>query len=495
MKAIFYSFTTIKLTAFVGLHAMIITVATPCITRAQGIWENGQDATSVLGQTDFVSGSANQGNPDPDATTLSQPHDVAVDPTTGKVFVSDRSNNRVLRYSSVAALQNGAAAEGVLGQPDFTSSDRNLSRSGFYIPRGLWVNASGTLWVADGNHNRVLRFDNASSKANGADADGVLGQPDFESSALAVAQNRIIQPNGVVEDSFGRLWVASENRVLRFDVAASKANGANADRVLGQSGFTSIFPGTTATTMDGPTDVAMGSDGTLWVVDGFNHRVLKFVNAAAKPNGAAADGVLGQASFTTKDTGMGAADLNGPQGIAVDSLGRLWVSDFFNRRILRFDAAVDKENGADADGVLGQPDLMTTGSLPTGPSTMEPPFGLFTDGSTRLWVTDLYNNRVLRFEATVHTSPTIRIKGRKTIRVTRSRHTIRGTATDTNGNLVGTRVKDKRPSGSKRYRSAKGHGNWKYKARLRPGRNVIKAYAHDTTGLRSPIAKVRVIKR
>ncbi len=37
--------------------------------------------------------------------------------------------------------------------------------------------------------------------------------------------------------------------------------------------------------------------------------------------------------------------------------GRLWVADFFNYRLLRFDNAAGKINGGNADGVLGQPDF------------------------------------------------------------------------------------------------------------------------------------------
>ena len=45
---------------------------------------------------------------------------MTVDPTTGKVFVADQTNNRVLRFASALVLANGAPAEAVLGQANFT---------------------------------------------------------------------------------------------------------------------------------------------------------------------------------------------------------------------------------------------------------------------------------------------------------------------------------------------------------------------------------------
>ena len=132
-----------------------------------------EGATLVLGQPGFTTTTAGA-----DSTGMTFPNAVAVDPTTGKVFVVD-GMNRVMRFAAGAALTNGAAAEAVLGQPDFTSTTFTTTQSGFSDATSLHVDGSGRLWVVDGPNSRVLRFDNASTKASGANADGVLGQPDF----------------------------------------------------------------------------------------------------------------------------------------------------------------------------------------------------------------------------------------------------------------------------------------------------------------------------
>jgi len=81
----------------------------------------------------------------------------------------------------------------------------------------------------------------------------------------------------------------------------------------------------------------------------------------------------------------------------VDSAGRLWVADFFNNRVLRFDGAADKANGANADGVLGQPNFTSNGAATTA-SGMNSPGGLAIDTAGHLWVADNLNSRVLRFD-------------------------------------------------------------------------------------------------
>lgn len=57
------------------------------------------------------------------------------------------------------AKANGADADNVLGQPNFTTSDAIRSASGLYQPVGVFAdNAGGALWVADRGYNRVLRY-------------------------------------------------------------------------------------------------------------------------------------------------------------------------------------------------------------------------------------------------------------------------------------------------------------------------------------------------
>ena len=356
-----------------------------------------QAATLVLGQPDFANNAPNSTQ-----TGMNGPTGIAVDRTTGKIFVADCNNNRILRFASVDVLTSGAGAEAVLGQPDFTSNNFNTARNGMYCPDHISIDSNGRLWVADYYNSRVLRFDNAASKANGADADGVLGQPDFTTSTPATTRNGMSNPEGVFADADGRVWVADliNNRVLRFDNAAAKADGANADGVLGQPDFTNSASSATQNGMYGPSGVFVDSSGRLWVAEFYNHRVLRFDNAASKANGANADGVLGQPDFTSNTAATTQSGMNTPVGVAVDAAGHLYISDGHNNRILVFENAAALANGAHASNVLGQPDF-TTYSPNTGgisAATLSYPYQLFYDPVAKvLWVTEYINHRVLMY--------------------------------------------------------------------------------------------------
>ena len=368
-------------------------------TEAGESWDdtNGKDASSVLGQPDFDSSDLQAAAAD----TFFTPSGIAIDPVTGKLFVVDFDYNRVLRFASVAALTNGAAAEAVLGQADFGDSAQSTSRTGLLAPGGATVDREGRLWVADQGNNRVLRFDGASRKANGAPADGVLGQDDFETNGSGLADNRMNLPSSVAVDDQGCLWVADlfNNRVLRFDQAALKFNGAPADAVLGQPDFVTQTAATSQSGMSRPRGVAVDREGRLWVCDRDNKRVLRFDDAASKADGALANGVLGQVDFITSSNVTSRSILGGqPLDLDVDATGTLWVVDVGDHRVLRFDSAATKADGDAANGVLGQPDFVSDAPV-VSRGGLSFPFAVAVDGTGRLWVGDTAGHRVLRYDA------------------------------------------------------------------------------------------------
>ncbi len=453
------------------LFLSLVIFLSSAISAIAGL-KSHQSADIVLGQPDFETSAGNLSQ-----TGFQSVGDVAVDPTTGKVFVSDTSNSRVLRFASSASLSSGDPAEAVLGQMDFITDDAtSLADNRFSNPAGIYVDPAGRLWVADRINHRVLRFDNASSKTNGAAADGVLGQIDFDSSNTSSAANGMLSPIAVTGDASGTLWVADRdnNRVLRFDNAAGKADGAIANGVLGQSMTTGGTGGLAVNKMSSPSALAVDADGTLWVADAINNRVLRFDNAAGRADGANADGVLGQADFDSGDPGLDDSGFNYMEGIDVDSTGFLYVSDIGNHRILGFSNASTKADGAAAELVLGQPDFETNAVNVTA-SGLTSPRGIGLDAQGRLYVADGSAARVLRFSPSG--KPILRTKTRITTR--RSTVTLRGTAASELG-IARVQVK----AGRGGFKNARGTTRWKFRVRRltsRVTRANVRATAVDNT--------------
>jgi len=374
------------------------------------VFDPSPAAMTVIGQGDFITGTWVSAS----AHSFNSPTSVAVAPS-GRVFVSDSSNNRVLGFRSLPPAP-GASADMVLGQADFTSSVSATTRSAYSGPFGISV-GGGKMAVVDRAANRVLIY-NSIPDDSSALPDVVVGQPGFTSGGTSCAAAGLSSPSSAMLTEDGRLLVADfgNARVLVWN-AVPTTNGKAADVVIGQSSFTQCAANDdnqdgaadatpSARTLTSPTGV--WSDGRrLAVVDSNNNRVLLWNNLPSS-NFAPADVVIGQASFTgsagnddDQDGAMDAAPtartLNRPDGsggIAVNG-DQLAIADAFNNRVLVWNH-FPATHFAPADFVLGQADFTTGAFGAVTAQTMTIPFGL-TFSQDKLLVVDIGAQRVLGF--------------------------------------------------------------------------------------------------
>lgn len=441
-------------------------------------------ADLVLGAIDFDT----TGGATADAENIDYPAGVAVDPVSGKLFVSSYSQHRILRYANVDALASGAAAEAVIGQSSFTGSGSGTTRSTLNTPLGICLDSQGRLWVAEVNNHRVLMFEDAANLANGADASLVIGQSDFVSNGPGGGMGQFQHPSAVFIDAADNLWVCDylNHRVLKFPDASTLTNGASATVEIG--GY-----GTSASGLYHPIGVLVDPGDRLWIVEQTNNRVVRFENAGQLTTGASASGVLGQTGFTSGSQNGGATGMRVPSGLAMDAEGTLWVADHWNNRILGFRDAATKENGAAAEQVIGQPDF-NSASAGTSAGGFNRPLGLAFDDSGRLWVADADNDRVLRFSPEPSppdlTGPALTVATKIPRTTTKSRLRLSGSAQDPAGvATVRYRI------GKGAFRNATGTTSWTFVAPLGKGKNTIQITAGDTLGNTSAAKTLRVTRK
>jgi len=101
--------------------------------------------------TTLAGSAGNPGSADGTGSTAQfyQPGGVAVD-GSGNVYVADAGNNTIRMVTPGGAVQTIGGTPGVLGGADGTGA-----AAGFSYPYGIAVSASGTLFVADKNNNRI----------------------------------------------------------------------------------------------------------------------------------------------------------------------------------------------------------------------------------------------------------------------------------------------------------------------------------------------------
>lgn len=368
---------------------------------------SAQSAKAVIGQVDFETSAAHQGET-PDANTLDGPSGNPVF-AGGRLYIADQDSNRVLGFTGVPSANN-AQASLVLGQSNFTSTAPGSTQATLDGPVSL--SSDGTrLAVADKNNSRVLLHTSLPA-STGATPALVIGQPAFGDALAGCTRQALNSPEGVFI-GHGKLLVAdtANSRVLVWNSLPS-THGAPADLVLGQAGFThcvendandDLTPEDTpsASTLWNPTGV--WTDGTrLVVVDSYNNRVLLW-NQFPTRNGQPADAVLGQPSFTSRAAATTASAMNTPVAVASTGL-QLFVADHQNNRVLVWNQ-LPTTNGAAADLVLGQPDFTSAhmadpdspGGNPSARSTYRPSGMLL--NWPQVLVSDYGNNRVLVFES------------------------------------------------------------------------------------------------
>lgn len=296
---------------------------------------DGSAADIVLGQVNMTSSETNVVG-SPSSTSLSFPSSVYSDGS--KIYVADQGNYRVLIWNTTSPTTN-QAADIVLGQPNFTTANNStVASTTLGTVNGVFSNGS-QIFVADNGNNRVLVW-NTTSPANGAPADIVLGQANFTAGeanrgGASPAANTVSSPNGVYADS-SRIYVADSNnrRVLIWN-SLTPTSGSAADAVIGQTDFVTATDGTTNAKFGQVADVF--SDGyNIFAADDTNNRIMIW-NTTSPANGAVATAVVGHRSFNVSTAyDVSSTTLSTPTGVSYRN-GKVYVADSGFNRTLRFD--------------------------------------------------------------------------------------------------------------------------------------------------------------
>jgi hypothetical protein len=358
-----------------------------------------QPASVILGQSTASGGNANNGGgltPNPVGFRLPTG---TVANGNGRLYVVDNNNSRIMGWNSIPT-GFGAPADFAIGVPDLTTPGGGTSATLLTAPNSCWV-AGNALFVADTFNERVLIY--SPVPTGNVAANIALGKPDLLTGGGTAGQSGLGLPTDVCVAA-NRIVVADwdNNRVMIWNGIPS-ASGANADLVVGQPDFTTVTPGTSATKMFNPNGV--WTDGTrLVVADANNNRVLIW-NTFPTVNGQVADLVVGQPDFTTGTGGSTAQKYQLAAAVTSDGF-QLFVADLNNNRVLIYSPFPTASNPMPSK-VLGQSNFTNTASndddqdgafvpgIPTA-RTLAGPNGLAVIGNN-LVVVEGDNHRVLFF--------------------------------------------------------------------------------------------------
>ena len=193
---------------------------------------------------------------------------------------------------------------------------------------------------------------------------------------------RFNTPNCVAADIAGNLYVTEwVNNTVR-----KVTPGGVVTTLAGTPGLSGSADGTGgAARFTGPNGVAVDSTGNVWVADFFNQTIRKITPGGVVTTLA---GLVG--STGTNDGAGTAARFNNPNGAAVDSAGNFYVSDELSHTIRKVTPAGVVTTVAGSAGNLGSVDG-------AGSSVrFSHPGGLAVDPAGNLFVADWYNSILRR---------------------------------------------------------------------------------------------------
>lgn len=348
---------------------------------------------------------------------FNQPMEMAFGPD-GYAYIVDWNNHRIRRVKIDETLESVIGTDLPGDWPcqnpsdpsdcevplDGTIDGTNLSLN---HPMDIVFAGDGTATIAAWHNHKVLRYDFTAGIVS-ITAGGQ--QPGFSGDGGPAAAAKLNFPASLAIDAFGNIFVSDQrnNRVRRIandsDRTIVTVAGSSSPPV--SSGYDGDGGPATAAKLaltaydelggaDNPPPgggLAIGSDGSLYVADTFNHCIRKI---AAGSDGVIGDGDPAEEVITTVAgtcTVNGSSDglFNKPHDLEFGPDGRLYVADAGNHRVQAIDlsaSAVETVAGTGEGGFTGD------GGLPTSAKLQEP-YGIAFDGEGRLYIVDTLNNRI-----------------------------------------------------------------------------------------------------
>ena len=273
------------------------------------------------------------------------------------------------------------AGNGTRGYADGTGGPTGTAE--FFYPRSMAIDAAGNVYVADYGNDRIRQVDPSGNVTTLA-GNGTPGYADGMGGPTGTAEFR--GPAGVAVDAAGNVYVADyyNNRINKVDSSGNVTTLAG----NGMPGYADGTGGPTGTAeFYSPSNVVVDAAGNVYVADSVNNRIRK-VDPSGNVTTLAGNGTQGSADGTGGPTGT--AEFNNPWGVAVDAAGNVYVADSGNNRIRKVDPNGNVTMLA-GNGTWGFED--GTGG-PTGTAEFNGPEGVAVDAAGNVYVADSANNRI-----------------------------------------------------------------------------------------------------
>ena len=307
-------------------------------------------------------------------TTLTKRHGsgLAVD-ATGDVYLAETQTSVVseIRPDGSTIVIAGTGHQG------FTGDGGPATSANLTYPVAVAIDSAGDIFIGDSTRIRKVGVDHRMSTIAGT------GEAGFSGDGFPALVAKISNTDSLAVDGGGVVYFAdsSNGRIRRVtaDGIIRTLPGINGDGA----------PAATAT-LAGPTGLAFGQDGSLYVAERDGERVRR-IDPSGRITTVAGNGVIG---FGGDGGSAVAAELDHPTAIALDGSGNLFIADSKNNRVRR----VDRGGRITTVAGSGTPGFGGDGG-PATAAMLNEPAGLAIDRDGAVLVADSKNSCVRRIDA------------------------------------------------------------------------------------------------
>lgn len=251
-------------------------------------------------------------------------HNLQITPA-GDLLIADSFNNTLRKIDPKTGVITSIAGN---GQKGFSGDGGPAARAQFSNLIQIALDPAGKLlYCADIGNRRIRRIDLTSGVISTVAGNGKAGVPADGAEAVSAP---LVDPRAVTPDADGGFYILERNgNALRYVDSAGKIRtvvGTGAKGLSGDGGPA------LAATMNGPKYLTLDRDGTVLIADAENHVIRRYAPKTGLITRVAGTGKRGTA-------GLGGSplecELARPHGVTVTKDGTLFITDSYNDRILK----------------------------------------------------------------------------------------------------------------------------------------------------------------
>lgn len=294
----------------------------------------------------------------------------------GNLYFADYNNHRIRKIDVAGVITTIAGT----GAPSFSGDGGAATAATFNNPIGLAVDASGNIYVADRNNNRIRKISSAGVVTTVAGTGGATYTGDGGAATAATLN----YPTGINVDGAGNVYIADENNHAIRKITVSSGNISTVAGT-GTAGFSGDLGAATSAKLDHPKDVYVNATGEIFIAD-YNNNRIRSVNTSGNITTFAGVGIPG---FSGDGGAAMSAQLNHPLYIWGDTAtGDLLITDSWNNRVRKINAtgSISTIAGNGTYGFSGDGGAATAAKI-ANPSVT-------TDASGTIYLCDEGNHRI-----------------------------------------------------------------------------------------------------